>query len=79
MNATVEYFGRQVAGSRVRVLLMILCQIGGFVFLVGSVGWCFAAEFAFFMVLLPALYLGLVYGLLRASPKCGNAIENLQS
>ena len=66
MNATVDYYARQVAGSRVRLLLAIVCQIGAFIFLVSGVGWRSAMEFGFFMVLLPSLYLWIIYGMSRS-------------
>ena len=66
MNATVDYYARQIAGSRVRLLLAIVCQIGAFIFLESGVGWRSAMEFGFFMVLLPSLYLWIIYGMSRS-------------
>jgi hypothetical protein len=66
MNATVDYYARQVAGSRVRLLVSIVCQIGAFIFLVSGVGWRSAMKFGFFMVLLPSLYLWIIYGMSRS-------------
>jgi hypothetical protein len=65
MNPTIEYFARQVAGSRLRLSLAILCQIGAFVFLVSGLGWRSALEFGFFMVFLPVIYLGIIHGMIR--------------
>ncbi len=64
MNPTIEYFARQIAGSRLRLSLAILCQIGAFGFLVSGLGWRSALEFGFFMVLLPVTYLGIIHSMI---------------
>ncbi len=65
MSLTIEYYARQIVGSRTRLLLAIACQIGAFIFLVNGLGWRTTLEFAFFMVLLPSLYLWVIHGMFR--------------
>jgi hypothetical protein len=65
MNTLTNYYVRKVAGSRAGLGLSIACQLGAFLLLVGGVGWRHAVEFGLFMVLLPSLYLCLIYSMSR--------------
>ena len=75
----IEYIAWQVAGSPARMLSMLMCQVGAFILLMHGIGWRSALEFGFFMLLMPAVYLGLLYRMMRGLPQSDASVEEAQT